>query len=146
MTQAIAGSFSSDGTRAARRPRIAAWVVTGAFAALMTLSGLLYLVAPKAIVEGIGHLGYPTYFVRLLGIAKLLGVVAILAPRTRTLKEWAYAGFTFDMVAAIASHLLSGDGAAHAAPAVFTLALVLASYFLRRAVQRTAADARSEAG
>ncbi len=137
----IAASSSIDRTGAARRLRIAAWVTTGAFALMMTFSGILYLVGPPAIVTGIQHLGYPPYFVRLLGIAKLLGVAAILAPRTRTLREWGYAGFTFDLVAATASHLLSGDGVAHAAPATFSLALGLASYFLRRTARRNGAGA-----
>jgi len=121
----------ADG-RPAKGVRIAGWIATGLFAALMTVSGISFLVAPAPVVETFGHLGYPLYFARLLGLAKLLGVAALLAPRVVNLREWAYAGFTFVLVAALLSHRLSGDGAGRAAPAAFTLGLLLASYFLRR--------------
>ncbi len=73
------------------------------------------------------HLGYPLYLMRILGLAKILGAVAIVTNRSRTLAEWAYAGFVFDLVGAVASHLIVGDGPIAVAPAVM-LALVLASY------------------
>src|SRR6266851_1789567 len=135
----IATGSSFDSTRRMERLRISAWIATGIFGVLMTFSGILYIAGPTAIVENIHRLGYPDYFRTLLGIAKLLGVAALFAPGARVLREWAYAGFTFDMSAAIASHLLSGVQVLHAAPAVLSLALVLTSYFLRRAVSRGAA-------
>ncbi len=58
--------------------------------------------------------------------------MALLAPQVGILREWAYAGFTFDLLAAVLSHGLSGDGIGRAAGAVFTLGLLLASYLLRR--------------
>lgn len=116
--------------------RIATWLATGAFAALMMLSGVLFVLGPAPVVQGIGHLGYPRYFTVLIGLAKLLGVGALLAPRARVLREWAYAGFTFVLIGAVLSHLLSGDGPARAAPAAVSLGLLLASYFLRRHVAR----------
>ena len=78
------------------------------------------------------HLGYPDYLRPLLGIAKLLGAAALITPGRPKLREWAYAGFTFDLLGALASHALSGDSVAHAAPALFALALLIASYSLRR--------------
>ncbi len=112
--------------------RLAGVVATGLFAAIMTASGIAFVLGPPPVIQGIGHLGYPRYFILLLGVAKLLGVGALLAPRARALREWAYAGFTFLLVAAVLSHTLSGDAPAHAAPAAFAMALLLTSYFARR--------------
>src|SRR5262249_61474387 len=97
---------------AAARPQAkalaaAAWMATGLFAAAMTVSGIAYVIGAKAVLDGIRQLGYPDYFLRLLGVAKLLGVAGLFVPRPRV-REWAYAGFTVDLVAAIASHLLTG--------------------------------------
>jgi len=66
-----------------------------------------------------------------------LGAAALIPPGLQTLREWAYAGFTFDLVGAIASHILSGEPIAQAAPAVFVLALLIVSYSLRRRQQTT---------
>lgn len=123
------------GREHAKGVRIAGRITTGVFAAMMTVSGISFLLAPAPVVETFGHLGYPVYFARLLGLAKLLGVAALLAPRAGILREWAYAGFTFVLVAAVLSHGLSGDGIGRAAPALLTLGLLLASYFLRRRVR-----------
>jgi hypothetical protein len=136
VTQAFAGSR----TNAAQ---VGAAATTGLFALMLTISGVLYLVGPPPIVAVIHRLGYPDYFRQLLGIAKIAGSAALVLPRLRVLREWAYAGFTFNLIAAIASHVLSGD-AAHAAPAVFALALLAVSYSLRRQMQRgTRAPARA---
>lgn len=118
--------------------RTAGWITTGVFAALMTVSGIAFLLAPAPVVETFGHLGYPVYFARLLGLAKLLGVAALLAPRVGILREWAYAGFTFVLVAAVLSHGLSGDGIGRAAPGLLNLGLLLASYSLRRPIRASA--------
>jgi hypothetical protein len=106
-------------------------MITGLFAAMMTLSGTLFLVGPRPVIEGLGDLGYPLYFLKLLGFAKLLGVVGLLLPRRPTLREWAYAGFTFDLLAGAASHVATG-GISHVPGALFALALLLSSCLLRR--------------
>lgn len=121
-----------------RTARIAAWVTTTAFAAMMTLSGALFLVGPPPVIERFGELGYPLYFLKLLGFAKLLGVVGLLLPRRPTLREWAYAGFTFDLLAGAVSHVATG-GASHVPGTLFALALLVSSYLLR---QRAPAEAR----
>ncbi|HZW88573.1 MAG TPA: DoxX family protein [Myxococcaceae bacterium] len=110
-----------------RRVNLAASLTTAALLVLMTLSGALYLVSPPPLLRALEPLGYPAYFLRLLGVAKLLGVAALLIPGRTLLREWAYAGFTFDLLAALASHLATGT-ATHAPPALFALVLVLASY------------------
>ena len=62
------------------------------------------------ILTTMSHLGYPIYVLNILGAWKLLGAVALLVPRLPILKEWAYAGVTFNMTGAIVSHLCCGDG------------------------------------
>ena len=74
------------------------------------------------MVATITALGYPVYFMKILAVAKLLGIAAIASGLSPTLKEWAYAGFTFDVCGAFASHLSVGDS--------LTIALVPAAFFL----------------
>ena len=109
------------------RANLVGFLTTAALLVLMTLSGALYLASPEPLLRALEPLGYPPYFLRLLGVAKLLGVAALLVPGRPLLKEWAYAGFTFDLLAALASHLATGT-ATHAPPALLALLLVLASY------------------
>jgi hypothetical protein len=116
---------------AARAAVIAAWMTTGLFALLMTASGIAYVAGPPKVAAAMAALGYPPYFARLLGVAKLLGVAGVLAPRQPTMREWAYAGFTFDLVAAVVSHVATGE-ASHVPLPLVVLALMLASYVLRK--------------
>jgi len=78
--------------------QLASSVTTGLFAALMAFSGALYLAGVRQVQEGMHLLGYPDYFMRFLGLAKLLGAAALLAPRMPWLREWADAGFGFDLM------------------------------------------------
>jgi len=114
-----------------KKQRIAYWVVTGLFLLPMAGSGVpeLFVGGPAGTAAAIVHLGYPLYLMRILGLAKILGAVEIVTNRSRTLTEWAYAGYAFDLIGAVASHLIVGDGPVAAAPAVM-LALVLSSYRL----------------
>jgi hypothetical protein len=82
----------------------------------------------KVIID---NLGYPLYLLTLLGVLKILGVVAVLAPGFGRLKEWAYAGFTFDLVGAFYSHVMVKDPIADTVPPLIILVIVLTSYFLR---------------
>lgn len=103
------------------RPSLVYWVLTGLFALAMTGSAVADFLLPPDMAAAMTHLGYPAYFATLLGAWKALGVVAILAPRFPRLKEWAYAGFFFDLSGAVYSHISSGDG-----PGVFAAPLILA--------------------
>jgi DoxX-like family len=76
------------------------------------------------------HLGYPTYLLPFIGIAKILGVVAVLVPGFPRLKEWAYAGLVFDLTGALYSHISVGDSPANLAFPVIGLLLVIGSYLL----------------
>src|SRR5206468_7145048 len=96
----------------------------------------------QQVAETMHHLGYPLYFASILGFWKLAGAIAIVAPGFPRLKEWAYAGFFFDLTAAAVSRAAVGDSAADViAPLVF-LALVMASWALRPATRKLAAPTR----
>ena len=88
-----------------KKVNIIYWLSTALFAALMMSSAIPNMLSSGEWVEIFAHLGYPNYLLPLLGVAKLLGIVAILVPGFPRLKEWAYAGFTFDLVGAVYSGL-----------------------------------------
>jgi hypothetical protein len=112
------------------------WTTTVLFAIPLAWSAIQYLVeAPRMMHTMVAHLGYPEYFPKILGAFKLLGVAALVYPRFPRLKEWAYAGFTFDLVGASLSHLAVGDGALIAAvPLAFLVLLVVSYVTWRRSV------------
>nr|WP_067060893.1 DoxX family protein [Mucilaginibacter sp. L294] len=85
------------------------WLTTALVAIGMTGSGLAQIFHAKAMVDLITPLGYPLYLLYIIGVWKILGVIAILIPGFKLIKEWAYAGLFFVMTGALASHLLSGD-------------------------------------
>ena len=115
---------------------IAYWGSTILFAGMMVLSGVMYLTHSPEVAKGFSHLGYPAYFANLLGVAKLLGACALLAPRMAILKEWAYSGFTITLISAVVSHLASGDGGKEATGPLIGLVILAASYLLRPAGRR----------
>lgn len=94
----------------------------------MVIAGVLYMVSLPAHIEAFAQLGYPGYLLRILGVAKILGGLAILQNRLPLVKHWAYAGYTFNLLGAAASYVLSGHAASAAVPLIL-LVLVLASYF-----------------
>ena len=120
------------------------WVVTLLFTLLQGWSALQYLIEAPAMVRTITALGYPIYFMTILGIAKLLGIAAILYGRWPVLKEWAYAGFTFDVLGAFGSHLMAGDSFLIALVPLLFLAAQLTSYFLWKRLSRADAVEREE--
>ena len=85
------------------------WLTTGLLAFGMTAGGIAQIIHFKVNVDGIIHLGYPVYFLRIIGTWKILGVLAILLPGYPLVKEWAYAGLFFAMTGAVISHIASGD-------------------------------------
>jgi DoxX-like protein len=123
--------------------RIIYWISTVWLASGMLATGALQLfkaraegaVAPPG-VYGITQLGYPVYFLTILGIWKILGVVALLSPRLPLLKEWAYAGFFFAMSGAVFSHIAVGDPAKEIFPSALLLVLTVVSWYFRPADRR----------
>ena len=100
---------------------------------MMLGGGIADILRPDNVVEIMTRLGYPPYFSVMLGIAKVLGVIALLAPVGPTLRTFAYAGFTFNTIAAIVSHLAAGDPLPQSIPAAAGLLLALSSFAIWRA-------------
>jgi len=121
-----------------KRNKIIYWISTIWLASGMLATGTLQLFKVKAEgavappgVDGITHLGYPIYFLTILGIWKILGVVALLIPKFPLLKEWAYAGFFFAMSGAAFSHVASGDSMNEIFPSLLLLILTVVSWYFR---------------
>lgn len=118
--------------------KIIYWIATLWLALGMTSTGMVQLlkveaegaVAPPG-VYGIKYLGYPVYFLTILGVWKILGVIAILVPKFALVKEWAYAGFFFIMTGALFSHIAVGDPVAEMWPSLLLLTLTIVSWYLR---------------
>jgi len=105
------------------------WVATGLLLALMLFSGVQSIInGPDSVKIMHDVLGYPNYFIPFLGVAKILGVIAILVPGLPRLKEWVYAGFTFDMLGAVYSFLAIKSPISGVAPFVLFFALLIVSY------------------
>lgn len=122
-----------------KRNNIIYWVATIWLSLGMISTGILQLLkvdAGQAGAQMIRHLGYPVYMLTLLGVCKLMGVVALLIPRRPLIKEWAYAGFFFMMTGALCSHLAAGDPAAELFPSLLLLVLTVISWYFRSAEKK----------
>lgn len=122
---------------AAKTRKIAYWATTGLVVFCMT-GGIFEMLGVRTTVEGIMRLGYPAYLIPLLGLGKVLAILAILWPGAARLKEWAYAGIVFNMIGATVSHLAHRDGAWITVVTLAITALTLASWALRPESRRLA--------
>jgi hypothetical protein len=120
------------------------WVSTALVALGFALGGVLDLLGSPEVLAGLSELGYPAYLAGFLGMWKVLGALAVLAPRAPLLKEWAYAGMFFDLTGAAYSHAQSGDPAAKVLTPVVFLALLAVSWALRPAGRRLPRETRSD--
>jgi hypothetical protein len=119
-----------------KRNKIIYWIATAWLALGMVSTAAVQLFKAKdgqGGVDSITHLGYPVYLLTLLGIWKILGVVAVLIPKFPLLKEWAYAGFFFVMSGAIFSHIALSDSVKEIFPACLLLVLTALSWYFRPA-------------
>ena len=107
------------------------WVCTVLIGLSFLSGGVADLLRPPQVVEGMTHLGYPAYFMIILGVWKLLGAGVVLLPGLALIKEWAYAGMIFDLTGASASHIASGDDVRHIVTPLVLAVLVVASWALR---------------
>lgn len=102
--------------------KIIYWICTGLVAAMMLMSGFMYLSKAPQVVEGMKTLGFPDFFRVLLGVAKIAGAIALVVPGFNTIKEWAYAGFTFVFIGAICAHVTTDTSFVGALVALLLLA------------------------
>lgn len=116
-----------------KRNKIIYWIATSWLALGMVSTGLVQLLKLEEEVDNITQLGYPIYFLTILGTWKILGVVAMLIPKFPLLKEWAYAGFFFAMSGATISRIASGDPVNEIAPSLLLLILTIVSWYFRPA-------------
>lgn len=110
---------------------IAYWILTILGGGLMLLSGIPNALVVQPAVELVtNHLGYPRYFIPYIGVAKILGAIAIVVPGFPRIKEWAYAGLLFDLFSAIYSSIAVGDPVVNSLPILLPIAVLFASYLL----------------
>lgn len=114
-----------------KRNKIIYWIATLWLSLGMVSTGIVQLILMEEEVQKMGTLGYPTYFLPIIGVWKLLGVVAILLPKFPIVKEWAYAGFFFLMSGAVLTHLAVGDEAAEFFGPALLLTLTIVSWYFR---------------
>jgi uncharacterized membrane protein YphA (DoxX/SURF4 family) len=107
------------------------WITTGLVALAFGPGGVMDFMAGPEVAAIMSHLGYPLYMARILGVFKILGTVAVLAPGMARIKEWAYAGIAIDLIGAAASHWAVGDGPKDVLPPLVLLVVTAASWGLR---------------
>ncbi|WP_075591036.1 DoxX family protein [Labilibacter marinus] len=106
--------------------RIVYYVSTGLLSLMMLMSAGMYFFNHEMVAATFTNLGYPTYIIYPLAVAKILGVIAIWTKKSKALKEWAYAGFFFDLILAAGAHIAIKDG--EFIPAVVVIILLAISY------------------
>ncbi len=116
-----------------KRNKIIYWVATLWLALGMLSSGIVQLIHLDEEAKLFEHLGYPLYFLTILGIWKILGVTAVLIPKFPPLKEWTYAGFFFAMSGAVISHIAVGDALLESFGPLLLIILTVVSWYFRPA-------------
>lgn len=119
-----------------KRNKIIYWIATLWLALGMLSTAIVQLLKVKDEADMMAQLGYPLYLLTLLGIWKILGVIAVLIPKFGLVKEWAYAGFFFAMSGAVYSHLAIGDAAISLFGPLLLLVLTVLSWYFRPAERR----------
>lgn len=123
-----------------KRDKIIYWIATIWLAFGMSVSGVAQIMQTKDEVALFNTLHYPTYFMVILGVWKMLGVIAVLVPKFPVVKEWAYAGFFIAMSGAAISHLVVGTAPIDLFGPVLTLVLISISWYFRPADRRLATN------
>src|SRR3984957_1388310 len=124
---AAAGTFGRPVTSASRVVRILYWVITILVAFSIASGGAAQLFGARENVEGIVRLGYPAFFLTIIGFWKLLGGIVIVLPRFRLVKEWAYAGIVFDLSGAAESNAFSGMPVFHVIEPIVLMGMAMVS-------------------
>lgn len=120
-----------------KRNKIIYWVATIWLALGMTSTGIVQLIKMEEERTAFAELGYPDYLMSILGVWKILGVIALLVPGFPLIKEWAYAGFFFIMSGAIVSHLTVGHGIAEVFGPLLLIVLTVTSWYFRPEERKT---------
>jgi uncharacterized membrane protein YphA (DoxX/SURF4 family) len=110
---------------------IAYWIATAFLGTECLAGGVVGMLQMSPFLDTATHLGYPAYFMSILGVCYVSAGFVLLAPRLPRFKEWAYAGLVFNYTGAAASHIWVGDGAGKVIGPVFFLGLTAASWALR---------------
>jgi uncharacterized membrane protein YphA (DoxX/SURF4 family) len=113
------------------RDKIIYWIATLWLSLGMVSTGIVQLIKMEEEVQKMNALGYPTYFLTIIGIWKILGVIAVLVPKFPLIKEWAYAGFFFVMSGAIFTHLAVADQIGEYFGPTLLLVLTVVSWYFR---------------
>ncbi len=123
-----------------KRNKIIYWIATIWLSLGMLSTGAVQLLKLKGdgpgSADSMTQLGYPVYFVTILGVYKILGVVALLIPKFPLVKEWAYAGFFFMMSGAVSTHIAAGNSLGETFPSLLLLVLTLISWYFRPATRK----------
>ena len=114
-----------------KRNKIIYWIATAWLALGMGSTGVVQLLKMKEEGKLFTHLGYPVYLMPILGVWKILGVIAVLVPRFPLVKEWAYAGFFFAMSGAVISHIIVGDAIKELFGPSLLIILTIVSWYFR---------------
>jgi len=129
----------------AKAKTVGYWICTVLVAFSFLSGGIVDVIKSPPALEGMTRLGYPPYFMVILGVWKVLGAIVMLLPGFALVKEWAYAGMIFDLTGAAASHLSMGDGLGAAVIPLVLTALVAGSWALRPPSRRlTSAPVRAD--
>lgn len=115
--------------------KILYWVFTLLLASMFIMDAIGGITKQQAGVDVMQHLGYPVYFMQIMGAAKLLGVIAMVQTKFNTIKEWAYAGFAFTFIGAFASRAIAGDTGILLVLPVIMLAFLFVPYLLWKKLQ-----------
>ena len=114
-----------------KRNKIIYWIATIWLSLGMLSTAIVQLLKTDEEVSMMTRLGYPLYFLTIIGVWKILGVIAVLIPKFPLLKEWAYAGFFIAMSGAILSHLMNGDEFKEIFGPILLLILTMVSWYFR---------------
>ena len=125
-------------TKSSKRKRIVYWIFTIWMSLGFASTGIVQLMRLPEEVENFARLGYPPYFLTIIGAWKLLGVIAVLVPGFTVLKEWAYAGFIFVTTGALFSHLAIANPMSEVFPSLLLLTLTIISWYFRPDSRRVA--------
>ena len=125
--------MSKTNLPAGKASKIIYWIVTIWLSLGMLSTAVVQLLKTGDEILMITNLGYPVYLLTIIGVWKILGVIAILIPKYPLLKEWAYAGFFIAMSGAVVSHLITGDEAKEIFGPTLLLVLTLVSWYFRPA-------------